>query len=179
MSLLPVLQPGEGDDARNAFLAAVPPLNLFKTLANAPMLAELTARLGGAILFASELDPKLRELAILRTAHLAGNAYEVGHHERIGREVGLSDAQIAAARTGERAGLGDLEGLTLDWVEDVLAHKRVTQVNARRGVELLGAKQAIELNLTIGYYLMVAIYLSSFDVPFEGADFQDGVKIDG
>jgi 4-carboxymuconolactone decarboxylase len=179
MSLLPVLQPGEGDDAQNAFLAAVPPLNLFKTLASAPVLGELTARFGGAILFGSELDPKLRELAILRTAHLAANAYEIGHHERIGRDVGLTDAQIAAARTGERAGLGELEALALDWAEDVLAHKRVTQANARRGVDLLGPKQAVELSLTIGYYLMVAAYLSTFQVPFEGAEFQDGVKVQG
>jgi alkylhydroperoxidase family enzyme len=177
MSLLPILQPGDGDEAQTAFLAAVPPLNLFKTLAAAPGLAELVARTGHAILFLSELDPKVRELAILRTAHLAGNDYEIGHHERIGRDVGLSDARLEAARSGKREGLSELEALAMAWAEEVVANHAVNEENVRRGLELLGPKQAVELLITIGYYLMVATYLSTFRVPFEGAQFKEGVQV--
>ena len=48
---------------------------------------------------------------------------------------------------------------------------------ASRAIELLGIRPTIELSLTVGYYLMVAQFLDSFRIPFEGEDFKDGVQV--
>ncbi len=177
MSLLPLIEPGAGDDSQNAFLAQTPPLNLFKALANAPGLAGLTAQFGGFLLFQSELDPKVREVAILRAAWMVGNAYEIGHHERIGRDVGLDEPALSAARSGMVEGLPEDQALGLRWAEEVLTDHAASERLASRAIELLGIRPTIELSLTVGYYLMVAQFLDSFRIPFEGEDFKDGVQV--
>jgi 4-carboxymuconolactone decarboxylase len=178
MSLLPLIQPGEGNEAQNAFLAQVPPINLFKALANTPKGGDLVARLGGVILYQTRLDPKLRELAILRAAHMAGSDYEVGHHERIGRDVGLTEAQLAAVRNdGDIHLLPQPERIVTQWSEEVVLERRASSSLVREALALFGEEQTAELGLTVAYYLMVAFFLNSFEVPFEGAEFKDGVNI--
>ena len=54
--------------------------------------------MGNALLYKCELDPVLRELAIIRVGRLSRAAYEVFQHERIGREVGVTEDKIAALR---------------------------------------------------------------------------------
>src|SRR5207253_6263125 len=49
-------------------LAGLPPLNIFRMLAHAESALRPFLRFGGAILGRLELDPKLRELAILQVA---------------------------------------------------------------------------------------------------------------
>ncbi|WP_374571331.1 carboxymuconolactone decarboxylase family protein [Phenylobacterium sp.] len=178
MSLLPLIQPGEGDEAQNAFLAKVPPLNLFKALAHAPQAAALTAEYGAMVLYRTALDPKLRELAILRAAHMAGSAYEVGHHERIGRDVGLTGAQLAAVRNdGDIHALSTPERIVVQWAEEVGLDGQASRRLVVEAVEAFGLARTVELSLAVGYYLMVASFLNTFRVPFEGPGFSDGVDI--
>jgi len=49
--------------------------------------------------FEGHIDPKLRELAILRVMWRCGQAFEWGNHYRLARNVGLSRADIVAIRT--------------------------------------------------------------------------------
>ena len=44
----------------------------------------------GALLRRGELDPRLREIAILRVGMLCGAGYEVHQHRWVARRVGLS-----------------------------------------------------------------------------------------
>src|SRR5580658_2434058 len=82
-----------------------PRINLFRMLANAPALIGPTLRLGEAILTKSDLDPKLRELVILRAARVTATEYEWVQHEGIARLVGLSDEEIAGVADDQRAAL--------------------------------------------------------------------------
>ena len=178
MSKIELVQPGKGSEAQNAFLASVPPINLFKALANQPVIAAQVATLGGAILYRTELDPKLRELAILRAAHLAGCWYEIVHHERIGRDVGLSDAELAAVRTSDgAAALGADAVLVCLWSQEVQASGRPSGATLAACLDRFGPVQTLELASTVAYYLMVASLLQTFEIPVEEAGFTDGVKI--
>ncbi len=178
MSLLPLVDAATADEAQAAFLAQVPPLNLFRALAGAPLVALQTAQFGGVLLFQTALDPKVREIAILRAAHLVGNDYEIGHHERIGRDLGMTEAQIAGTRTGgDRSGYTDAEEIAALWAEQVFCGQRASRDLVTRALARFGPQQTIELSMTVGYYLMVAYFLGSFEIPFEGAAFEDGVKV--
>src|SRR6476620_8725223 len=75
-----------------------PHLNIYRMLANSEAGLKGFVRMGNALLFRCELDPTLRELAILRVGRLSRAAYEVFQHERIAREAGVEEAKIAALR---------------------------------------------------------------------------------
>src|SRR3954463_13935960 len=82
-------------DVREA-LDNLPPLNIFRTLAHAETAFRPFLRFGGAVLGEMELDPIVRELAILTVAKEAEAEYEWVQHVAIGKAVGVSDAQIKA-----------------------------------------------------------------------------------
>jgi alkylhydroperoxidase family enzyme len=63
-----------------------PMLNIYRMLANSEQGAKGFLRMGNGLLYRCELDPVLRELAIIRVGRLSRTAYEVFQHERIGRE---------------------------------------------------------------------------------------------
>ena len=77
--------------------------NLHKLLVNSPEMARAFSGMGGYIRFKSKLDPRLRELAILQVGWLEKSEYEFTHHVKIGREFGVTDADIASSRTISRA----------------------------------------------------------------------------
>ena len=108
MALLPYPDEATADPRARAVLERLPVrLNLFSMLANAPSLMAETLRLGEAILTRSELEPDLRELAILQTARLTGTDYEWIQHVPIGKAVGVSRRadRGARARGDRRRGL--------------------------------------------------------------------------
>jgi hypothetical protein len=48
----------------------------------------------------SKLEPRIRELAILRVAWRTGSGYEWNQHRRMGGDEGLTDAQLGAVPQG-------------------------------------------------------------------------------
>ncbi len=70
--------------------------NLHKLLVNSPDMARAFNGIGGYIRFKSRLDPRLRELAILQVGWLEKSEYEFTHHVKIGKEFGVTDADIEA-----------------------------------------------------------------------------------
>src|SRR3954471_2172499 len=83
------------EDVREA-LENLPPLNIFRTLAHAETAFRPFLRFGGAVLGRMQLDPIVRELAILTVAHEAEAEYEWIQHVAIAKAVGATDAQIDA-----------------------------------------------------------------------------------
>ena len=68
-------------------LEAVPPLNVFRMTANAETAFRPWLAFGGALLSSLELDPRVRELVILRVARLCGSEYEWVQHVPIARSA--------------------------------------------------------------------------------------------
>jgi 4-carboxymuconolactone decarboxylase len=158
MALIPYPADADLDPRARAALERAPVrLNLFSMLANAPALIGPTLRLGGAILTAGELDPVLRELAILATAQTTGTEYEWVQHESIGRAVGVRDDQLAALAGGRRDGpaFDARETLALQLVEGVLGTGTPAAELVTRGAAELGRGPLLELLLVAGYYAML------------------------
>jgi alkylhydroperoxidase family enzyme len=83
----------------------VRPVNLYRAMANAPGIARAFLGLANEIRHRSRLDPRLREIVILRIAWITRSAYEWSHHVKIGRDFGVTDSDMAlvmdpAAATG-------------------------------------------------------------------------------
>src|SRR5512139_3628904 len=88
--------PAKHNDRTRELLGKNRNANIFRMMAHSPSHFEQYCRLGGAIRHKGELDPVVRELAITRTGILCEAPYEAVAHQRIGKNVGVTDEQNAA-----------------------------------------------------------------------------------
>jgi alkylhydroperoxidase family enzyme len=146
-----------------------PHLNIYRMLANSEAGLKGFVRMGNALLFRCELDPVLRELAIIRVGRLSRAAYEVFQHERIGREAGISDDKIAALReaTIESSVFSDNEKAVLRFADDVVRNVKASDRNLKAVQAFLTPGAIVELTLTVGYYMMVCRFLETTGVEGE------------
>ena len=111
--MAPRIPPPDADslpDEIKRVLASLPPLNLFKVVANAPASFKPFLELGGAILFKSEFDARKREIAILRVAHVTRSNYEWVQHVALARHAGVTDEEIEKIASDEVVTSLDAEG---------------------------------------------------------------------
>ncbi len=168
MARVPYPDPATLDPNTAAFLERLPPLNVFRMMAHSEGLLAVFTRLGNHLLFKSELDPVLREIAILRVGVLSGAGYEVFQHERIGRQLGMSDELIGAIRAGpDSAVFDDLQRLVVRFTDDVVANVRAGDDTFGPLRQRLSVREVQELVMTIGYYMAVSRFLETFDVDVE------------
>jgi 4-carboxymuconolactone decarboxylase len=146
-----------------------PHLNIYRMLANSENGMKGFVRMGNALLHRCELDPQLRELAILRVGRLSRAAYEVFQHERIAREVGVAEDKIAALRdaTIEAPAFTDQEKAVLRFTDDVVRNIKATDRTFKPAQALLSPGALVELTLTVGYYMMVCRFLETLGVDGE------------
>ena len=78
-------------------------LNIFRTLAHHPKLMKRWTVFGNHILAKSTLDPRERELVILRIGWLCKAEYEWGQHVLIGLRSGLDGDDIRRIQAGPDA----------------------------------------------------------------------------
>lgn len=103
--------------------------NVTRMLANAsgPVFEAMT-RLLTSLMTQSSLDPRLRELAILRVGYISNASYELFQHEPFARYAGLSTEQIAAIKQGDfnSPALDEAQTAVLQFVDDVVANVRAS-----------------------------------------------------
>lgn len=146
MALIPYADEDPQDERVTALLDRLPEprINLFRMLANAPAMIGPTLRLGEAILTKGELDPKLREQVILRTARLTESEYEEVQHERIAKLVGVTDDGL------DQPALKLVDALLAGDGGGTPSPELVHEVEAA-----IGRAGLLELTLVVGYYAML------------------------
>ena len=163
-------------------LAKVAPLNIFRMLAGGEGLMPAFLKLGNYLLFKSKLDPILREVAIIRAGVLSKAKYEVHQHERIGRDLGMSEALIKAMHAGpDDPAFSEMQRLVMRYTDDVVKNVRASDATFKPLAERLSLREMQELTITIGFYMMVSRYLETFDIDIEqpgsaGVKFPDSQK---
>jgi 4-carboxymuconolactone decarboxylase len=153
-----------------ALLQGRPILNIFRTLAHSEQAGAGFLALGRALLAESDLDPKLRELVILRVGSLSKGAYEIYQHKRLAKSAGLSEAEIAAAmREAPEDSLPESTRQVLDFVDSVVWEVKAPEPLYSSVASQLTDKQMVELLLTIGFYMLVCRFLENLEVDIESA----------
>src|SRR5947209_6314087 len=102
MPRLPYVDPSEAPEPVANVLTRTP-LTLLRMVAHAESAFEDWLSYSNSILTVLELDPVLRELAILQVAHLERSEYEWVQHVAIGQALGVSEAQIDAIERDDDA----------------------------------------------------------------------------
>lgn len=80
-------------------LSSLPPLNIFRMLANVPQSFEPMILFSKSIIQHGQFDPRLREIAILRTAYLIPSEYEWHLHIPIAKGAGVKDHEMKIIST--------------------------------------------------------------------------------
>jgi AhpD family alkylhydroperoxidase len=123
------------------------------------------------LLFAGGLMPGGRlprvdtELVILRVSVECDCPYEWDHHERLGRAVGLTDADLARVREGPDApGWGERRAALLRATDELIGDRRIGEATWSALERELPVPQRIELCMLVGHYAMLAGTLNSLGV---------------
>ena len=146
-------------------------LHLYQMLLHSPPLAEGWLGYMTAVRQQLALPGALRELVIMRIAHLNGAPYEADQHAPIARQEGLSAAQLDALADWSAAAT-----LFTPLQQDVLrladGMTRDIQVDAALVQALrseLGERQLVELVGTIASYNMVSRFLEALQIHSDDA----------
>jgi len=158
MARIPVLEPAEARPEVRKALERLPQLAIFGTVANAQGSFVNWLRFGGDCLDASNFDPVLRELAILRVATLTPGAdYEWTQHVPILLAVGGTERQVAALESGDVAAdvLGADGRLVVRFTEQVVIDATPDEQTFGEMRERFSVAEIVQLLLVIGNYMMV------------------------
>ena len=169
MALIPYVDPEKAPASMRKALTVVPPLNVFRMLANTEAGFWPYVDYNATLLAQLDLDPVLRELAILRVAALDRCDYERVHHEGIARQVGASDEQVARA-VDAGAAAEDLEGLVYAVVGGIVAENRAPREAVLALNERLGPGQVVELMMAVTHYHGLAALAACVEMELEEAD---------
>ncbi len=171
MARLPYVDPQTASAGVREALDALPPLNIFRMLAHADSAFVPYLGLGGVLLAQLELDPRLRELAILLVAAHTGAEYEWIQHVGISKALGIDDEQISAVHRG------DLQSACLDpdaqvllvFTSEVLQRRRADDATFAALSARFPPRQIVELLLVIGTYTMLARVMTTLDIDIDPA----------
>ena len=168
MARIPYFDPAKAEGKAKKQFDALPNLNIFKMMGHSGDVMDGFSRMGGYLLNKTEVDPVLREIAIIRAGVLCGSSYEVHQHRRIGRGIGMSQALLDGIDAGPGAAVFDaLQRQVMAFTDDVVKNVRASDATFDPIVKALGYRQAQELVITIGFYMLVSRFLENFDVDIE------------
>ena len=146
------------------------PIALFKALVNSPNAARAFSGLGHYIRYGSKLDPRLRELAILQVGWLEKSEYEFTHHVKIGKEFGVTDADIEgmmAETEGKPSKLEPLAKTILKGAREMVRELAMREETFAEIKKHLSNEHMVDLVLTIAFYCAVVRVLATMKMDNE------------
>jgi 4-carboxymuconolactone decarboxylase len=169
MALLPYLDDQDASPEVLKILKARPlVLNVQRMMANAQGLFPDRSKLSNALFTKIKLDPRLREIAILRTAKVCHSVYEWTQHVPAARHVGVTDEQIAAIEQwAEAECFSEVERLVLRLTDEVNANVKGSRATVEALKRHLSPGEIIELLIIIGHWRQTASVLETLGVDLE------------
>ncbi|MBV9798442.1 MAG: carboxymuconolactone decarboxylase family protein [Solirubrobacterales bacterium] len=145
--------------------------NVFRILARAPSVGAGALNLIYAVLTETELDPRLREIVILRVAQRSGAAYAFAQHAAIAASVGVAPAQVSALKQGRLPGhaFSRAERMALAFADEAVDAPTVSEETFVQLGEHFPPRQILELLLTAGCFRMMCRLVTVLDLEQEPA----------
>ncbi len=182
MARIPELDPADAEPRVRTALERLPPLAVFRTVANAQGSFINWLRFGRDCLDPTLFDPVLRELAILRVARLTpGAAYESAQHVPILLAVGGSQEQADALEADDldAVALGEDGRLVVRFSGQVVIDATPDEETfAAMSVRFTPA-EITQLLLVIGHYMALGRVMATAQLEVDavlGADVIAGLE---
>jgi uncharacterized peroxidase-related enzyme len=146
----------------------VPTANIFRAMAHAPALLDAFLSYANALRDESELEPGLRELAILAVGHATGSEYEIAHHQSHALKAGLTRQQIADAADFENSdAFDDAERAVMRLARESTVQVHVSDQRWADARAHLSDRQMVELCKTNAWYNSGVRIMGSLGIELE------------
>jgi AhpD family alkylhydroperoxidase len=143
-------------------------LNALGTLAQHPELTRAFHTFNGHVLFGSRLEPRQRELVVLRVAAVRRSDYEWAQHVVLARDAGLDEEEIARIALGPEApGWSPLDRAMLNAVDELVADAMISDRTWAALASELDDRQLMDVVFTAGAYEVLAMAFRSFGVQLD------------
>jgi len=118
------------------------------------------------------LDPRLRELALIRTGYVVGSQFVYSQHCKVGRAVGLREAQIGAlAAWSVSSEYSPRERAVLSYTDAlVIGDGRLSDAEFAQLAGHLSDAEILELGYAIGTYRMHATLSRALRLEYDDVD---------
>jgi alkylhydroperoxidase family enzyme len=165
------LRVGFSDEVAQRFAAtgenAVPVPNVLGTLLHHPALAGPFLAYNNVLLQTPALDPRPRELMILRVAWRTRSRYEWVQHARLAQRLGIADAEIAAIADGAPVEWSPLEAALIAATDQLVDGYRVDDDTWKLLAAQLDEPRLVELVFVVGTYVGLAMAFNSFGLQVD------------
>ena len=140
-------------------------LHLYQMLMHSPPLAEGWLAFFTAVRHRLELPGDLRELVIMRIAHLNGAPYEADQHRPLALREGLAAAQLDALPDWEASDAFTPAQRRVLRLTDAITHDIHFDESLLQDVRAdLGERQTVELVATVAGYNLVSRFLEALQI---------------
>jgi 4-carboxymuconolactone decarboxylase len=170
MSRVPLTTVYRQPEPIRQFMARRGELNLFRLLANAPAVFVGWTHMVDEMFDSPTFTARMRELIILRVAHLQGSPYELRQHLELARSAGLTEARInAIVDIGDldAAGFNRTERAVLDLVTELCTTHQLCDDTFAAAHAALGDEAVTELLMIVSCYYGLALVLNAVDLDVD------------
>jgi AhpD family alkylhydroperoxidase len=153
---------GRADGYLSGAADAPPAPAILGLFARHPQIAGPWLAFGGTLLEHGTLDPRDRELLILRVAARTRCSYEWAQHVGLAEAAGLTPGRIAAVADGPQSETwSDREGVLLRAADQLLDGHVIDDETWGRLAARFDGRQLLELTFVVGSYACLAMVLNS------------------
>lgn len=159
-----------------------PPIpNVLGTLLHHPALAGPFLVYNRVLLETPAIEPRLRELIVLRVAWRTRCVYEWAQHARIAEGLGITSDEIDAVGRGAGEAIWNaLEADLLAATDQLLDSSRIDDDTWTRLAQQLDERQLVEVVFVVGTYTCLAMAFNSFGLKLDpGLEPPSGVPLPG
>lgn len=172
MSRIPLTSIEQLPEPIRQFMARRGNLNVFRLLANVPHVFVGWTQMVDELFDSPAFSLRMREVVILRVAHLQGSRYELAQHVGIARGAGLTEQQINAIIDTDDldgAGFSRTERAVLDVVTELCGTHRLADDSFAAARAALGDEALTELLMLVSCYYGLALVLNAVDLDVDAA----------
>ncbi|OBF66488.1 4-carboxy muconolactone decarboxylase [Mycobacterium sp. 852002-51971_SCH5477799-a] len=167
---MPLAKADEQPEQIRQLLTRPDTLDVLRLIANAPNIFESWAQMAGQLFESPTFTPRMREVSIVRVAHLQDSPYELAQHVIFARKAGLTEKQIDALQNKadlDTAGFSGDERTVIDTVTELCAARRLSDDTFATAHTLLGDEAITELLMIVSCYYGLALVLNAVDLDID------------
>jgi alkylhydroperoxidase family enzyme len=157
--------------AAERFLATDPDAprltNGIASMLHHPQLAERFLAFNGQLLWQPVLEPRLRELIVLRVAYRTRSSYEWVQHVKLSQRYDVTETEVEAIAAAAYDGFTPIEADLLQATDQLLDGYRIDDATWARLAAGLDEKTLLEMIFVVGTYTALAMVFNGIGIELD------------
>ncbi len=151
--------------------AAMSKLNVFRALLQNVPVTAAQSQLAATLMGSKTLDPRIRELVILRTGWRTKSEYEFCQHWAVSRQMKMTEEEILGVRDPAKCkAYNDRDRAVLAMTDDLHDTNEVAAATMAQLEQFFSSSELVELIIVTGFWHMMAGFLKTSKIPFDPVD---------